>query len=91
VYPPTEYAGFEPPYEKVALAEGEDWEKLRVAAGLRQEADFSKLIIFLLRKKKYKILRSNNTGDIHYFLSDRKNFFDSRYNFFQNIAFFVDI
>jgi hypothetical protein len=38
----------------VALAEGEDWEKLRVAAGLRQEADFSKLIIFLLRKKNIK-------------------------------------
>jgi hypothetical protein len=52
--PPTEYAGLEPPYEKVALEEGEDLEKLRVAAGLRQEADFSKLIIFLLRKKNIK-------------------------------------
>jgi hypothetical protein len=57
VLPLTEYAGLEPPYEKVAFAEG-DLEKLRVTAGLRlrrQEADFSKLIIFLVRKKNIKI------------------------------------
>jgi hypothetical protein len=84
----------EPPYENVDFAEGEDLEKQRVTVGLRlqmQEADFSKLIIFLLRNKKYKFLRNNYTGDSNNLLSNSENFFDNRYNILQNLSYLKDI
>ena len=87
--PPTEYAGLEPPYEKVAFAEG-DLEKLRVTVGLRlrkQEADFSKLIIFLLRKKNIKIYEAIIPAIVTTFWAIGRAFLITGTTFFKNLSF----
>jgi len=95
VLPLTEYAGLEPPYEKVAFAEGaaldaEGLQKPRVMVGLRlrrQEADFSKLIIFLVRKKNIKIYETITPTIVTTFWAIGSTFLITGTIFFINLSF----
>jgi hypothetical protein len=87
VLPLTEYAGLEPPYEKVAFAEG-DLENPRVTVGLRlrrQEADFSKLIIFLFLNKNIKIYEIITPAIVTTFWAIGRTFLITGTTFFKNL------